>query len=105
MHSCRNFIKVVVTILGQDVAELIFLKKSRSPTSYFDYLIFFQHMNPILTGKKVDPHTLESYEKRMVSAIETFASNWLDNGTEFVSGDSITVADLLAACELEQPSK
>lgn len=41
----------------------------------------------------------------MVSALELFESKWLNNGTEFIAGNTITVADLFAACELEQPSK
>ncbi|CAH2230329.1 glutathione S-transferase theta-1-like [Pararge aegeria] len=60
-------------------------------------------LDPTFTGKAPDVKTLLGYEKRMISALETFEKHWLQNGTQFVAGDTITVADLLAACELEQP--
>lgn len=62
-------------------------------------------MDPILSGKKPDEKSIQGYERRMVSALDNFETKWLNNGTEFVAGNTITVADLFAACELEQPSK
>ncbi|CAH0715343.1 unnamed protein product, partial [Brenthis ino] len=62
-----------------------------------------KHLDPIITGKIPDAKTLKGYERRMVSALDLFESKWLNNGTEFVAGNTITVADLFAACELEQP--
>nr|XP_026486575.1 glutathione S-transferase theta-1-like [Vanessa tameamea] len=62
-----------------------------------------KYMNPILFGTKYDAKTLEGYTHRMESALEKFETHWLNNGTEYIAGDSITVADLLAACEIEQP--
>ncbi|XP_050350705.1 glutathione S-transferase theta-1 [Nymphalis io] len=62
-----------------------------------------KYMDPILFGKQPDAKTIEGYTRRMESALETFDTHWLNNGTEFVAGNTITVADLLAACELEQP--
>lgn len=61
-------------------------------------------MDPIIFGRNPDPKILEGYFKRMETALQTFETKWLGNGREFVAGNSITVADLLAACELEQPS-
>lgn len=62
-------------------------------------------MNPIFTGSPPDPKSAEGYKKRMISSLEDFDTKWLGRGTDFIVGNSITVADLIAACELEQPSK
>ncbi|XP_034832380.1 glutathione S-transferase theta-1-like [Maniola hyperantus] len=60
-------------------------------------------IDPKFTGKAPSAKTLMGFEKRMISSLKAFEMHWLQNGTEFIAGDSITVADLLAACELEQP--
>ncbi|OWR46701.1 glutathione S-transferase theta 1 [Danaus plexippus plexippus] len=62
-----------------------------------------KHMDPIITGIPPNPKTLKGYERRLISALETFESQWLKNGNEFITGNNITVADLFAASELEQP--
>lgn len=42
----------------------------------------------------------------MENAVSEFDTKWLGRGTDFiVPGDKPTVADLIAACELEQPSE
>ncbi|KAG6444580.1 hypothetical protein O3G_MSEX003456 [Manduca sexta] len=61
------------------------------------------YMNPILTGSKLDDKTIENYKRRMLTALEDLDTKWLGRGTEYIAGDTITVADLVAACELEQP--
>nr|UYI58579.1 glutathione S-transferase 8 [Grapholita molesta] len=60
-------------------------------------------LDPIITGKAPEPKTLQGYERRMESALNTFEDLWLGRGHRYVAGDSISVADLLAACEVEQP--
>ncbi|XP_063383720.1 glutathione S-transferase theta-1-like [Cydia fagiglandana] len=60
-------------------------------------------LDPIITGKTPDLKTLQGYERRMESALDTFNDLWLGQGKPFVAGDRISVADLLAACEVEQP--
>nr|QGZ00478.1 glutathione S-transferase theta1 [Glyphodes pyloalis] len=62
-----------------------------------------KYMDPILFGRKTDERQIASYERRMVSALEDFNSKWLGRGTPFIVGESVTVADLFAATELEQP--
>ncbi|CAH2092493.1 unnamed protein product [Euphydryas editha] len=67
-----------------------------------------EYMDPILFGHTPDPKTkektkrkrLDGYLKRMEQALENFDTKWLGNGTEYIDGNSVTVADLLAACEL-----
>lgn len=62
-------------------------------------------MNPILTGRQLDAKHLADYERRMVNALEEFSTKWLGRGNRFIVGDTVTVADLQAACEIEQPSE
>ncbi|XP_046966199.1 glutathione S-transferase theta-1-like [Vanessa cardui] len=62
-----------------------------------------KYLDPIMFGKKNDEKSLEGYTDRMETALEKFDTLWLNNGTEYIAGNTITVADLLAACEIEQP--
>uniref|UniRef100_A0A0K8TV27 Glutathione-S-transferase n=1 Tax=Epiphyas postvittana TaxID=65032 RepID=A0A0K8TV27_EPIPO len=60
-------------------------------------------LDPVVTGKPVDTKQLEGYVRRMEGALDSFDQLWLGQGHNFITGDNICVADLLAACELEQP--
>lgn len=62
-----------------------------------------KYLNPVMFGKPADPVSLAGYESRMEAALTEFNEKWLGRGTDFINGNSPTVADLLAACELEQP--
>lgn len=62
-----------------------------------------KYLNPVMFGKPTDAKTLEGYESRMEAALTEFDTKWLGRGTDFITGNTPTVADLLAACELEQP--
>ncbi|XP_075978171.1 glutathione S-transferase theta-1-like [Anticarsia gemmatalis] len=62
-----------------------------------------KYMDPILFNKPVDPRSVAGYESRMEFALTEFDTKWLGRGTDFIVGNKPTVADLLAACELEQP--
>ncbi|CAG9786896.1 unnamed protein product [Diatraea saccharalis] len=62
-----------------------------------------KQLDPIFTGKQPEAKTVAGYENRMVQALETFSTKWLGTGTDFIVGNTITIADLFAACELEQP--
>ncbi|XP_045773143.1 glutathione S-transferase theta-1-like [Maniola jurtina] len=99
------------------IPDSLFPKESKSQARVDEFLEW-QHLglraycamyfivkvvNPKFTGKSPRAETLMGFEKRMISSLETFEKHWLQNGTEYIAGDSITVADLLAACELEQP--
>ncbi|KAL0882941.1 hypothetical protein ABMA27_016440 [Loxostege sticticalis] len=67
-------------------------------TTYFRV----KYMDPLF-GKKMEEDQLAGYERRMVQALDVFDKKWLGQGTEFVVGNKVTVADLFAATELEQP--
>ncbi|KAI5635785.1 hypothetical protein NE865_11483 [Phthorimaea operculella] len=60
------------------------------------------HFRVKVLFKEPDQKRVASYEKRMVAALEEFEAKWLDKST-FLTGETPTVADLLAACEVEQP--
>lgn len=72
----------------------------RLPCAMYFRLIYLE---PMMTGKKPEPKQIESYKRRMENALEEFENNWLNQGHKFVAGDNISVADLIAACEIEQP--
>lgn len=78
-------------------------------TDKFFYLsltnLYFQVLDPLVTGRPADQKNLEGYLRRMENALESFDSLWLGQGHKFITGENITVADLLAACEVEQPSE
>jgi len=55
--------------------------------------------------KKLDEKKVAGAEKQMVSCLNDFERVWLAGGDKkYVVGDAISVADILAVCELEQPS-
>ncbi|XP_049873808.1 glutathione S-transferase theta-1 [Pectinophora gossypiella] len=60
-------------------------------------------LEPRLFGKVPSEKSIAGWEERMENALEDFDSKWLGRGHAFITGDSATVADVLAACEIEQP--
>ncbi|GBP82952.1 Glutathione S-transferase theta-3 [Eumeta japonica] len=54
-------------------------------------------------GRQPDPKQVAGYEGRMINCLDLFETKWLSQGYLFLTGDNITVADLWAACEIEQP--
>lgn len=69
--------------------------------------IYFQYvwLRPRMFGTKVDPKQAEKYRGQMEGTLDFIEREYLGSGARFIAGDEITVADLLAACEIEQPSK
>ncbi|XP_059052291.1 glutathione S-transferase theta-1 [Achroia grisella] len=61
------------------------------------------YLDPVVFGTKVTPAKISGFEQRMELALENFSTKWLGRGSDFVTGNTITVADLIAICELEQP--
>ena len=55
--------------------------------------------------KKLDEKKVAAAEITMSSCLEEFERVWLAGGEKgYVAGDKISVADIMAVCELEQPS-
>uniref|UniRef100_A0A182UKQ6 glutathione transferase n=1 Tax=Anopheles melas TaxID=34690 RepID=A0A182UKQ6_9DIPT len=67
--------------------------------------IYFQYvwLRPLMFGTKVDPKQAEKYRARMERSLDFIEREYLGSDARFIAGDEITVADLLAACEIEQP--
>ena len=56
--------------------------------------------------KPVDEKQVKRFHDEMEKCLETIQTIWLDGGKKkFINGDQISVADLLAVCELEQPGE
>lgn len=56
---------------------------------------------PTLLGKTVPQEKLNEAKKQMEAALDMVTNVWLKDGP-FIAGDEITVADLVAATEIEQ---
>ncbi|XP_055585615.1 glutathione S-transferase theta-1-like [Uranotaenia lowii] len=66
---------------------------------YFMYV----WMNPLL-GLEVNPQKEQSLRKKMETDLDSFEKLFLDNGKKpFIAGDELTFADVIGACEIEQP--
>jgi len=69
--------------------------------------MYFQKrwMMPFLKQKMPDEKTVALMKERMERTLSDIEKIWLANGDKaFLCGDEISVADILAACEMEQPS-
>ena len=62
-----------------------------------------KYLNPMITGK-VDNMRVAVAEKALTSCLDDFERMWLRDGRSYMAGEEISVADILAVCELEQPS-
>lgn len=60
-------------------------------------------LQPLITGKESDPKLVKEMQDKMEEALNLVENEWLGK-TNFIAGDTVSVADLLAACEIEQPS-
>lgn len=57
-----------------------------------------------LVGLDLDAAKVERLKQNMIDCLDVFESEWLDSGRKaFLAGDKISYADVLAACEIEQP--
>ena len=61
-----------------------------------------KYLNPMITGK-VDNTRVAVAEKALNSCLDDFEKMWLRDGRSYMAGEEISVADILAVCELEQP--
>ena len=57
----------------------------------------------MLFKRPADEKQVKQSETEMLKCLETISTVWLDDGKKkFICGEEISVADLLAVCELEQ---
>jgi len=57
-----------------------------------------------LKGEPPNEARVAEFGKRMKGTLDHIENVWLKD-TPYLTGDKITIADLLGVCELEQPSK
>lgn len=59
---------------------------------------------PFITGEMPHEKEVAKYEKLFEQSLNTLEDIWLES-QDFVTGDKITYADILAACDIEQTRK
>ncbi|GAB0088935.1 glutathione S-transferase theta-1 [Sergentomyia squamirostris] len=57
---------------------------------------------PILTGEPADEKEVRKLERQLSSTLDIMENIWLET-SPFIAGESFTVADVFAACDIEQP--
>jgi len=66
--------------------------------------MFLQFLEPMMLQKPVDEKKVARFQKEMEKCLSEIENIWLESGKKkFITGDKISIADLLACCELEQP--
>ena len=69
--------------------------------------MYFQEKWLIPTIKQEPPieRKVASFQRGMEKVLDQIETIWLENGQKkYLAGDKISVADIVACCELEQPS-
>lgn len=61
-------------------------------------------MIPFVTGKPAKPEKVSQLEGPMIESLDQIEQHWLKN-KPYLTGHSISIADVLGACEVEQPSR
>jgi len=60
---------------------------------------------PTITQKPPIERKVASFQRGMEKVLDQIETIWLENGQKkYICGDKISVADIVACCELEQPS-
>ncbi|XP_046390914.1 glutathione S-transferase theta-1-like [Ischnura elegans] len=72
----------------------------------FNCAMYFQvkFLQPSITGIAPKPERVADFLKRMETSLDQVEKIWLQNGAKkYLTGDEISIADILGACEIEQP--
>ncbi|KAL1514246.1 hypothetical protein ABEB36_003533 [Hypothenemus hampei] len=67
--------------------------------SYFMY----KWLLPLRTKSPPDQDKVEEAKSRMLSCLDEIEELWLGQGHKYITGNTVSVADIFAASELEQP--
>lgn len=59
---------------------------------------------PVMNGKPVNEQRVGQLEKKMITTLDLIENVWLKNKT-FLSGNEISISDIIAICEIDQTSK
>jgi len=57
-----------------------------------------------MNGKPVNEQRVAQLEKKMIITLDLIENVWLKNKI-FLSGNEISISDIIAICEIEQTSK
>jgi len=57
-----------------------------------------------MNGKPVNEQRVAQLEKKMITTLDLIENIWLKNKT-FLSGNEISISDIIAICEIDQTSK
>lgn len=60
-------------------------------------------LEPLRNGTQPDMDQVNEYEKILRASLDDMENFWLNNSNRFLFGNKVTIADLLAAAEIEQP--
>nr|AJE61311.1 glutathione S-transeferase [Dendroctonus armandi] len=63
---------------------------------------FYKYIIPAMTKSPPDETELGKLESNLVTCLDQLEDLWLSPASKYIAGDSISVADIFAACELEQ---
>jgi len=68
--------------------------------------MFFQHkfLRPQMFGTPMDEKKVAQFQKGMETVLDQFENVWLNKNQSYLVGNELSIADLMAICELEQPS-
>lgn len=60
-----------------------------------------QVLFPLAHGRPLKQSSVDRYKAGMITTLETLEQQWLKEN-KFISGGNISIADILAVCELQQ---
>ncbi|XP_059619558.1 glutathione S-transferase theta-1-like [Phlebotomus argentipes] len=63
---------------------------------------FAKWRDPLMTGQKPDEKKVKKLETQLSNTLDVIENVWLKT-TPYIAGENITVADIFAACDIEQP--
>jgi glutathione S-transferase len=66
---------------------------------------FFQFLLPMISGNPPDEKMVAKRMRDMLVTLDKLETVWLKDNKPFLTGDKISIADILGACEIEQPRK
>lgn len=103
----------------KNIADHWYPKDSKAQAKMDEYLEW-QHLNtramcatyflsrlliPLTTGKKANSEKVAKDKKNMEKTLNEIENIWLRGGNkQYICGEQLSVADIMACCELEQPS-
>ncbi|NP_001156289.1 glutathione S-transferase, theta class-like [Acyrthosiphon pisum] len=68
-----------------------------------DCALYYLHkvLWPVMNGKPVNEQRVAQLEKKMITTLDLIENVWLKNKT-FLSGNEISISDIIAICEIDQ---